>query len=126
MTAAEATSDHASSSLPRASTSRQSTQISNPRVLHGQHIRVLGTSQQLRTNSVHAQVEDSPVPLLLGTTAASAVPLRVAPRVAALFSSTLPGRGAVQRPYWEPFMRPLLMILAIGVAYWQFGRGRYC
>ena len=69
------------------------------------------------------QVE-SEFPLLLGGSAASAVTVRVAPHVAALFSSTMPGRAAVQRPYWEPFMRPLLMVLAIGVAYWQFGRGR--
>ena len=64
--------------------------------------------------------------MLLGGYAATAVTVRVAPHVAALFSSTLAGRAAVQRPYWEPFTRPLLMVLAIGVAYWHFGRGRCC
>lgn len=62
--------------------------------------------------------------VLLGPPMHSILALRVAPNVAAFYQSHLPGRDPAGRPYWEPYMRPLFMAMAIAVAWWQFGRFR--
>lgn len=45
--------------------------------------------------------------------------------VMGLFESHLPVRGPAPRPQFELWMRPLFIIVVVGVAYWQFTRSRW-